>query len=106
MPAPRYYVLDVDVSVARAVPQQIIANGEQFDSVTVISFPGGLAASLAFGSNAATKFVPVLFAFQQHSFEDVCGNPFQCDEGLFITNNAVVGTLRLLISTGGNPPTS
>jgi len=105
MPAPNYYILDIDTSVARN-GQQLLPPGDRYDGVTVISFPAGLVASLAFGSTSLNKFIPILFAFQTISFDDVCSNPFQVDEGLSITNNVVIGTLRLLISVGGNQPTT
>lgn len=101
---PAYYVLQLDTTAARA-GVQIIPPGEQYDAVTVISFPAGLAALLAFGANASNKFVPIIAPRDVFAFQDICGNPFRCDEGLFITHNAVVGNLLLLISTGGNPPT-
>jgi len=101
MASPNYSVLQVDTTNARTVGEKVVANGDDYDGVTVLAIPGGLVASLALGDSR--DFIPILQVGQVIRFKDVCNNPFAANEGLIVRNNAVVGTLLLLISRQNQP---
>lgn len=105
MARPKYQVVTVDLSTARVNPEQVpgVALGVAYDGLTVISMPGAANLFLGFGGNGGADMVPIPNAGVTFAFKDVCGNPFQCDEGLFIQNAAAVGFLVLFLSIGGNP---
>ena len=100
---PNYQVLTIPLTGARSA-EFIVQPGVAYDGLTIIELPGGAGAgvSLAFGSNG--NFIPMRSEGQSFAFIDVCGNPFQCDEGLLLTNPAGAGNLVILLSVGGNQP--
>jgi hypothetical protein len=99
---PNYQRLDIDISVARPTPIAITGQGVAYDGITVIQLPAGAVVSVAFGANSQP--IPLLQQGQSFGFLDVCGNPFQCTEGLFVTNAAGAGNVVILLSVGGNQP--
>lgn len=100
MAAPDYEVRDFDMATARE-RFRVVPSGQPYDSVTVLAFPAGGDAQLHFGDNR--QGVPVIGAGLTFniSARDSNGCPVPPDEGLFLTNSASAGTLRLLISFSG-----
>lgn len=94
---PAYTVIQVDLTAARNATN-LVPVGFKFDGVTVIQLPVGAVISLAFGDN--NPFIPLLAQGQSFAFEDECGNPLQCDEGLIVTNPVGAGVAILLVSIG------
>lgn len=106
MPRPAYQVITVDLTNARVNPEQVpgVGQGVKYDGLTVMVLPGAANVFLGFGGNGGADMVPITQAGLTFAFKDVCGNPFLCSEGLFITNAAAAGNLILFLSVGGNQP--
>jgi hypothetical protein len=102
MASVNYQRLDIDLSIARPNLVAVTGQGVTYDGLTIIQLPVGAAVSLAFGVNRPE--IPLLAQGQSFAFIDVCGNPFQSDEGLLVTNPAGAGVLIILLSVGGNQP--
>lgn len=102
MAKPNYQVLVLPLNVARS-GESLLPPGVSFDGLTIIELPGGAGANvqLAFGQN---PFVPIRLEGQGWAFTDVCGNPYQCDEGLFMTNPLGAGNFVVFVSIGGMQP--
>jgi len=102
MAAINYQRLDIDLAVARPNLEAVTGQGVAYDGLTIQVLPGGANVELAFGTNKQP--IPINTQGQSFSFQDVCGNPYQCTEGLFMTNTAGAGFLVILLSVGGMQP--
>jgi hypothetical protein len=103
MAKPVYQIIVEPLNVAN-LDKNLLPPGVQYDGLTIIELPGGAGAgvTLRFGGN--NQPVPMRLEGQGWAFKDVCGNPFQCDEGLFLTNPATGGNLVIFLSVGGMKP--
>ena len=98
MAKPGYRVLSVDLTVANALTQ-LIGPGQGYDSVTILSVPGGATVNLHFGTNADPWPVGNLQGETiETTTQDAQGCIIPTDEGLFVDNPAGAGSLVLGVS--------
>jgi hypothetical protein len=94
---PSYRVLELDLTTLRD-RTQVLTPGQAYTAVSVRRCPGGAGLELSFGSNADLDEAVEGDTYQ---FLDKCGHPLPCDDGLYVTNPAGAGTVRLLVSFAG-----
>lgn len=97
MSAPQYTIVDIDLAIARAAPgERIVDVGVPVTSWTVLQYPAGAVVSIAVGQNK----LPIPLVALGQEMDEICP---PCDEGIFITNPAGAGTVRLYFALSNAP---